>query len=122
RTGDRGDDLVALRLRVRHELPDRLDDRTLVLDDVRLDDRRRERRDAERRDPRAARSLLDLGELHAARADVEHEKAELATERILELRGKKPFDERLTAQTFGERQGILLLISLPHPTARHRSG
>jgi hypothetical protein len=38
----------------------------------------------------------------------------------LMLRGQNALDERLTAQTFGERQGILLLISLPHPTARHR--
>src|SRR5207247_10618785 len=69
---------------------------------------------AEGGETRSACPLLHLGELDAARADVQDQEAALAAERILELRAQDPLDERMTAQTICERQGNLLLIS-PHP-------
>src|SRR6266516_3729532 len=114
RPRDGRDDLLGLGAGVSHQLADGLDHRALVLDDVRLDDGGRQRGQAERGETRPAGPLLHLGELDAARADVEDQEAALAAERILELRAQHPLDERVTAQTICERQGILLLIS-PHP-------
>src|SRR5437667_334369 len=114
RPRDGGDDLLGLGAGVSHQLADGLDHRALVLDDVRLDDGGRQRGQAERGETRPAGPLLHLGELDAARADVEDQEAALAAERVLELRAQDPLDERMTAQTICERQGILLLIS-PHP-------
>src|SRR5438067_13145431 len=109
-----GDDLLGLGAGVSHQLADGLDHLALVLDDARLDDGGRQRGQAERGETRPACPLLYLGELDAARADVQDQEAALAAERILELRGQHPLDERMTAQTICERQGIHLLIS-PHP-------
>jgi len=97
-----------------NQLADGLDHRALVLDDVRLDDGGRQRAHAERAETRPPGPLLHLGELDAARADVEDQEAGLAAERVLELRAQDPLDERMTAQTICERQGFVLLIS-SHP-------
>src|SRR5213594_1814355 len=113
-TRDRGDYLLGLGPGLSHQLADGLDHRALVLDDVRLDDGGRQRGYTERGETRPAGPLLHLRELDAARTDVENEEAPLAAERILELRAQDPPDERMTAQTIFERQGILLPIS-PHP-------
>src|SRR5213593_2356582 len=114
RPRDGGDDLFGLGAGVSHQLADGLHHRALVLDDVRLDDGGRQRGYTERGETRPAGPLLHLRELNAARTDVEDQEAALAAERILELRAQDPLDERMTAQTICERQGILLLIS-PHP-------
>src|SRR5439155_24916154 len=65
-------------------------------------------------------ALLDLGELDAARADVEDQVATLTAKGVLNLRRQYPLDKRMTRQTFAERQGVVLLISLPPPCRARR--
>src|SRR5262249_53193360 len=75
------------------------------------------RGDAERGDAWSPGSVMDLRELHAARPDVEHEVSALTAERIRERCGENAADDGMPAQGLCGRQGIVLLISTPHPAS-----
>ena len=119
-SGHGGDHLGRLRSGLGHQRADRLDHRPFVLDHVGLDDRGRECGDPERGEPGRGTWLLNLGELDAARADVEDQEPGLPPEWITQLRAKDPLQQRTASQTCGERQGVVLPISLPPPVPARR--
>src|SRR5439155_6438945 len=79
-----------------------------------------QRSDAERGDSRSAGSVMHLGELHAARTDVEHEVAAPTAKRIGERCGQNAADDGMPGQGVRGRQGFVLLISTPTLRARLR--